>query len=266
VLETILQLLLAPALVAAATLAGRARGERIGGMVSAFPVIVGPVLLIDAQTQGTEFAAHAAAGTLLGLAALSGFVVVYARAARRVGWRASLAVGWAVAASIGATVAAAGVSPLASPAVAAVSLVLAHRLLPREGATCEPRLVSRWDLPARMTVTLVLVLSLVAAAARLGPTLGGILAALPALASILAVFTHREQGAAAVAELLGGMLHGMAGFLVFCVLVALLVERAGAPGAFAVAALAAVAAQAALGPPRGPALVRRPVPGARGWR
>jgi hypothetical protein len=244
---TVLQILLAPALVAAATLAGRARGERIGGMVSAFPAIVGPVLLIEAHTQGTEFAARAAAGTLLGLAALSGFAVVYARAARRAGWSASLAVGWAAAASIGATVAAAGASPLSSTAVAAVSLVLAHRLLPRDGTAYEPRPVPRWDLPARMAATSVLVVSLVAASARLGPTLGGILAALPALASILAAFTHREQGAAAAAELLRGMLHGMAGFLVFCVFIELLVERVGVPGAFAAAALAALSAQAALG-------------------
>src|SRR3954467_3031760 len=103
--EAALQVLLAPALVAAATLAGRAWGERVGGVVSAFPVIVGPVLLIEAQRQGTAFAADAAAGTLLGLAALSGFAVAYARTAQRAGWRASLAAGWAVAAGIGAVVA-----------------------------------------------------------------------------------------------------------------------------------------------------------------
>ena len=93
-----------------------------------------------------------------------------------------------------------------------------------------------------MAVTSVLVLALVAAADRLGPTAGGILAALPTLVSVLAVFTHRQHGAAAVAELLRGMLHGMAGFLVFCVLV----DRAGVPVAFVTAALAAVGVQAPL--------------------
>jgi len=41
------------------------------------------------------------------------------------------------------------------------------------------------------------------------------------------------------------MLSGMAGFVVFCVLVALLVDRAGVAATFVAAALAAVAAQAA---------------------
>ncbi|HEY7622193.1 MAG TPA: hypothetical protein VH834_20655 [Solirubrobacteraceae bacterium] len=239
-----LQLLLAPALVAASTLAARAWGERLGGVVSAFPVIVGPVLLIEAQTHGAAFAAHAAAGTLLGLAALSGFAVAYARAAQRVGWRASLAAGWAAAAAIGAVVAASGAGALAGPPVAAASLALAYRALPRgRGAVHAQRLAPPWDLPLRMAVTSVLVVALVAAADRLGPSIGGILAALPTLAGVLAVFTHRQRGAAAVAELLRGMLHGMAGFLVFCVLVAALVGRAGVPGAFAGAAFAAAVVQ-----------------------
>jgi hypothetical protein len=74
---------------------------------------------------------------------------------------------------------------------------------------------------------------------------GGLLAALPVLASVLAVFTHAQQGAAAGCTLLRGMLSGMVGFVVFCVLVALFVDRAGVVATFVAAALAAVAAQAA---------------------
>jgi hypothetical protein len=245
--ETALPVLLAPALVAAATLAGRAWGERTGGVVSAFPVIVGPVLLIEARTQGSAFAVDAAAGTLLGLAALSGFAVAYARTARRTGWRMSLAAGWGVAAIIGAVIVALGPTPLAGPPVAAISLVLAYRALPRAGAAPPPDLSRRGDLAARMTMTSVLVVGLVAAADAFGPTAGGVLAALPTLASVLAVFTHRQRGAAAVAELMRGMLYGMAGFLVFCVLVAVLVDRTGIPSAFLAAALTAAAVQAAAG-------------------
>ncbi|HEX6620114.1 MAG TPA: hypothetical protein VF024_10675, partial [Solirubrobacteraceae bacterium] len=76
-------------------------------------------------------------------------------------------------------------------------------------------------------------------------SVGGVLAALPALASILAVFTHERQGPAAVAFLLRGMLSGMAGFVVFCALVAVLVDRAGVGATFTLAALAAVSVQAA---------------------
>jgi hypothetical protein len=101
-----------------------------------------------------------------------------------------------------------------------------------------------------MAVTSALVVALVAASQRLGPTVGGVLAALPTLVSVLAVSTHHQRGAAAVAELLRGMLHGMAGFLAFCLLVALLVGRAGIPGAFAAAAVGALGVQTAFAMPR----------------
>jgi hypothetical protein len=248
VLQSLLYVLLAPALVGASTLAARAWGARIGGVVSAFPVIVGPVLLIEARTQGPAFAATAAAGTLLGLVALSGFAVVYAHAARLLEWRMSLALSWAAAAGIGAVVAASGASPVAGPPVAALSLVVAYRALPSGELAGEPRLAPRWDLPARLAVTSLLVLVLVAAAERLGPTAGGVLAALPTLASVLAAFTHHQQGAAAVAELLRGMLRGMAGFLVFCLLIAVLVTRVGVAGAFAAATAGALGVSRAAAP------------------
>lgn len=65
-LEIVLTLLIAPALVGVSSLASRRLGERIGGLVSAFPAIVGPVLLITAHEHGAMFAAAAANGTLLG--------------------------------------------------------------------------------------------------------------------------------------------------------------------------------------------------------
>jgi hypothetical protein len=122
--------------------------------------------------------------------------------------------------------------------------------------------VPHWDLPLRMALTALLVAALTAAAGRLGPLAGGILAALPVLASILAVFTHAQQGAAAVADLLRGMLSGMAGFVVFCALVAALVDRAGVAPAFAAAAATAIAVQAAAARADGPAPVPAAAPAA----
>ena len=86
-LKLALTLLVAPALVGAATLAARRWGPRLGGLVSAFPAIAFAVLLIDAHERGAEFAARAASATLLGLVTLSVFVVVFGRAAERAaGW------------------------------------------------------------------------------------------------------------------------------------------------------------------------------------
>jgi hypothetical protein len=252
--ESILELLVAPALVGASTLAARRWGQQIGGLVSAFPAIVGPVLLIAALEHGPAFAARAAGGTLLGLVALSAFVLVYGRVATRAAWPGTLAAAWAAAAVAATAAGAIGADLAGALAAATVSLVVAHRLLPDAPAASAaepaldaaqtPTLAARWDLPLRMALTALLVAALSAAAAAFGPVAGGILAALPVLASVLAVFTHERHGPAALAELLRGMLRGMAGFVVFCALVAALLERSGIAAAFAFAALAAVAAQA----------------------
>jgi hypothetical protein len=169
-------------------------GLRLGGLVSAFPAIVGPLLLIAAHEHGTAFAAKAASGTLLGLVALSGFALAYGRTALHAGWRTSLAAGWVTAAAIAALLAAVDAGPLAGLAAATLSLVVAYCLLPSGAAALAGPSAPRWDLPLRMALTAALVVSLAAAATRLGPVVGGLLAALPVLASVLAVFTHEQQG------------------------------------------------------------------------
>ncbi|HET9720679.1 MAG TPA: hypothetical protein VFP55_11420, partial [Solirubrobacteraceae bacterium] len=97
----LLELLLAPGLVAVSILAGRRGGERVSGLVSAFPAVVGPVLLIVAQAHGAAFAARSADATLLGLTTLAAFTVAYARLARTAHWSACLAGGWAAAIGVG---------------------------------------------------------------------------------------------------------------------------------------------------------------------
>jgi hypothetical protein len=101
----------------------------------------------------------------------------------------------------------------------------------------------RREIPLRMAVTVLLVSSLSAGASRLGPMLGGMLVALPVLASVLAVFTHREHGAAALIALLRGMLAGMAGFVAFCEIVAALIVHDGIVPAFAAATVATMIVQ-----------------------
>ena len=258
-LVALLELVVAPALVGTATLAARRWGQGIGGLVSAFPAIVGPVLLIAAHEHGPTFAAREASGTLLGLVALSGFALAYGHTALRAGWRMSLAAGWATAAAIAVLLGSVEAGPVVGLAAATLSLLVARRALPRSAAALAgtPAPAPRWDLALRMVLTAVLVVSLAAAASRLGPVVGGVLAALPALASILAVFTHEQHGAHALVVLLRGMLGGMAGFVVFCALVAVLADRAGVGATFTAAALAAVCLQGAAAR----AATRPPLPG-----
>jgi hypothetical protein len=244
VLKLALTLLVAPVLVGAATLAARRWGQRLGGLVSAFPAIAFAVLLIDAHEHGAEFAARAASATLLGLVTLSVFVVVFGRAAERVGSGQSLVTGWAAVGATAAGIGGAEFGPAASLAIATVSLTAAYFALPTTNTHAAPPPPLRYELPLRMAATAGLVAALSAAAAELGPHVGGILTALPVLASILAVFTLAQHGAPALQDLLRGMVTGMAAFVVFCALVAALVQPAGIATAFAAAVLGALAAQA----------------------
>ena len=241
-----MQLLVAPVLVAAATLAARPWGHRVGGMVSAFPAIVGPVLWIGAERHGSEFAAQAATGTLVGLASLSAFALACGRTAPHASWPVSLTAGWAFAAAAAALASTVEASLTGALAIAVASLALAHRgLAPGmpQASWLDP---PRGDLAVRMVLTSLLVASLAAAGGWLGPTASGVLAALPVLACVLAGFTHARHGGPASSQLLRGMLSGMAGFVVFCALVAGLVEQAGVPVTFVAATAAALALQAAV--------------------
>jgi hypothetical protein len=246
VVRLVLDLLLAPALVGAATLASLRWGARVGGLVSAFPAVVGPVLLITAQDHGAEFTARTATGTLLGLVALAGFSVAYARAAMRTRWPASLTAGWMCAALLGLLAQSIGsdVGLASALLCAGLALAAAHRALPCAAIAMPVRDPGRGELILRMAATTVLVAGIAAVAQVLGPLLGGVLAGLPVLASVLTAFTHRREGAATVVALLRGMIVGMAAFAGFCAAIALLIVPAGTAIAFVAATATAAVLQA----------------------
>jgi hypothetical protein len=244
--KLLLELALGPLLVGGATLACQRWGGRVGGLVSAFPAIVGPVLLITAQQRGELVTAGAANGTLLGLVAMSGFVLTYAWSARRWRWELCLFAGWACAGVLGAVVGwlARGLGFPGGLIAASASLAIAYRLMPPAGNQAQVEAVGAELYVAwRMALTAVLVALLAVATSLVGPLVGGMLAALPVLASVLTICTHRRDGVAAVIALLRGMLVGMAGFVGFCVVVEVLVVLAGVPLAFVLATLTAVALQ-----------------------
>jgi hypothetical protein len=241
-MKLLIELGVAPALAALATVAGRRWGARAGGVVSAFPAIVGPVLLLAAVEHGDAFAAQAANGTLLGLIAMSGFALGYGRAALTRPWLLCLAAGWALAAVTGLLV---GVlAPHAAApvglVVAVTSLIAVQRALPHAEAPAPPPMSLAGALFFRMALTALLVTILAAASSRLGPSVGGMLAALPVLATVLAVFAHREGGGAVAVAWLRGMLRGMGGFVAFCEVVALLIGRYGTAPALAAATVTAL--------------------------
>jgi hypothetical protein len=251
-----MKVLLAPALVALATVVARRYGPALGGWFSALPVIAGPVLLVFVVEHGTDFAQRAARGTLMGLVALSAFIVAYAHVARHRSVLSSLSAGWL--AFLAATLLVAGWDPSAAltSTFAGGALWLAWLLTRREAPTAPGTAAVEASIVVRVLLTAALVLALSASGAALGPRLGGILAAFPVLASLLAAFTHSGHGGAAAGDLLHGMVAGLVGFATFCLVIAIALQPLGTVGAFGLGVLATLAGHATTLPfvTRGPAV------------
>ena len=241
------KLLLAPLCVVAVSLAGRRWGVAVAGILGGLPVVAGPILVVLTLVHGREFGADAAAGTLLGLVALTTFVVVYGRASERFGPLACLLLGWA-----GFFVAVAALRPLdPSPELAllisAVAFQLGLLLLPPPAVAPPPMpAMPRWDLPARAAAALALVIAITTASGSLGADLSGLLAPFPVITSVLAVFTHGHGDSDQVRVLLRNFLAGFYGYAAFCfVLVVALPDVSGA-AAFGLAIAATAVVQVAV--------------------
>lgn len=100
------------------------------------------------------------------------------------------------------------------------------------------------DIPARAIAALGLVLALTAISGALGPHLSGLLAPFPVIASVLAVFTHADDGVAQLTVLLRNLLFGFYAFAAFCFALALALPNLVSAAAFGLATAAALAVQA----------------------
>ena len=241
------KILLSPRCVVAVTLAGRRWGVAIAGVLGGLPVVAGPILLVETLLHGRGFGADAAAGTLLGLSALTAFVVVYGRIAAVAEPSASVLCGW-TAFLLGIAV----LSPVRpslglSLILVAACFALGLRLLP--AITWPPRAAVAppwWDLPARALAALALVLALTAISGALGAHLSGLLAPFPVITSVLAVFTHAHGGFAQVNVLLRNFLLGFYGFATFCFTLAIALPALAIVPTFGLATAMALAVQATI--------------------
>jgi hypothetical protein len=239
------KILLAPLCVVAVSLAGRRWGVAVAGVLGGLPVVAGPILLVETLLHGRGFGADAAAGTLLGLAALTAFVVVYGRVAGADGPVPSVLCGWTAFLLGVAILSLVQPPPALSLVFVAGCFALGLRLLPplpsRPPATATP---PWWDLPVRALAALGLVLALTAVSGALGPHLSGLLAPFPIITSVLAVFTHAHGGVAQVDVLLRNFLFGFYGFAAFCFTLAVTLPALETAAAFGIATTAALAVQA----------------------
>jgi uncharacterized membrane protein (GlpM family) len=249
-----LKLVVTPALIGAATLAGRRWGQAVGGWLVGLPLTTGPVAFFIALDHGEPFAAAAALGSLGGAAAEAAFCVAYGWLARRTAWPLALTAGSAAFAGMALILERLVVGPPLFFLVAIGALALALRLMPASAPGAAPAPPPRWDLPARMVLATVVVLLITALAPRLGARLSGLLATFPLFAAILTAFAHYLQGAGAAVSVLRGLLFGLFAFASFCLVLAVSLVPLGIAASFATAIAVALIVQAIslwrLRPPR----------------
>ncbi|MGH9841204.1 MAG: hypothetical protein ACREEM_20820 [Blastocatellia bacterium] len=235
-----LKLVLTPMLIGLASLAGCKWGAAVSGWLVGLPLTSAPITLFLALEQGPAFASSAAQGILFGLVSVAVFCLAYSWLAFRLSWLPTMLAGWL--AFFVATFFLQKVSPALATTFIGVFIVLAvaFKLLPVRDDSAVAATAPRWDVPARMVIATAFVLLLTGLADVLGARLSGLLAPFPVFGTILAVFTHRFQGATAAARLLRGVVLGSFSFAAFFLVIALMIERAGILAAFICATVTAL--------------------------
>jgi hypothetical protein len=231
----VLKLVLVPGLVAGVTLGARRWGPRIGGWLTALPLVAGPTLLLLAMEQGHVFAARAALSTLVGLIGVSAFGVAYGWTSLRCGWPLSLLASWAAFVVTTLLAQVLPWTPTAALLATLAAFALGARVLPAERGHPAPLAPPFWDLPLRVAGTLAVVLSVTLLADRLGPALSGAFTPFPVALAVLLVFAHAQDGAPLALRLLRSFFPAMWGFALFCLVVAVAMVPLGPGPAFLLA-------------------------------
>ena len=225
------------------TLASHRYGPAVGGVLGAVPAKGGPILLFLALEQNTSFAATSAAASLGGAGGCGVFCLVYALVCRRVGWLVAAAaaygafvVTWAVMLPVSAW----GLAP--AFVVTMAILLISRRLLPL-APPMPRRATSASDLPVRMVAGAAMVVFVTTVGPNFGATISGMLATIPTIAAVMAIFTHAQEGPDRTIGVMRGMTHGLLGFASFLTVLAATLEPLGVVRAFALGAVAVVAVQ-----------------------
>jgi uncharacterized membrane protein (GlpM family) len=238
----ILKLCIVPLFIGLITLAGRKWGSGIAGLMGAFPVVAGPIVIFIALEQGSIFATLTAVSAISATTCLMLFGIAYSWSCIRFDWPLALLIAlsaWFVSAFILATC-----SPglETSIAIAIGSLLVTPYLLPKMKIIAPPR-TKLHDLPWRMLVGALLTLSVTTLATLLGETWSGILAVFPVIGLVLAVFTHNTLGPAYVTQVYRGMVKGFYSFTAFFVTLSLLLPMSSILIAALSSVLSAILAQ-----------------------
>ena len=235
-----LKLIVTPLLIAIATFVTRRWGPGVGGWLAGFPLTSAPVSVFLAFEQGPAFAAGAAVGTLLGLAAMGFSCLVYGRAARHTGWVGSTAATLIAFVAGLALLSRISFSLAGAFALVCTTLVVAGLGLPGTSPGTPGVKPPAWDVPLRMIVATSVVLILTTAATQLGPTLSGLFSPIPVFLLVLSIFAQRAEGADASIRVMMGGIVGSFAFALFFLIVGFGLTRLGIGATYALASLSAI--------------------------
>jgi hypothetical protein len=143
---------------------------------------------------------------LLGQIALIVFCLAYAYAALNFSWQVAIALGTLACISTGFLVTSIKISIwLTAPALIIIWLI-AMKMWPKVSIPTLKLAPPRWELPVRILVTLILLVSLSALAPHVGAKAAGAMSTYPVIASVLGAFNHRRFGANATVSTLRGLM------------------------------------------------------------
>jgi hypothetical protein len=239
-----LKLILAPVIIGSASLAGRKWGPAVSGWIVGMPLTSGPVIFFVALGNGKAFAATAALGVLSGGLSLVLYALTYSWLAVKFRWQAAIA-GSLLVFSISTTLLQNFTFPLLPVfLLVCAALLIGLRLMPKDVIEKEnENKPGPWDIPARIFIGTSFILLLTGIAPYVGSRLTGLLTTIPLYVTILTIFAHRNQGPAAAAHVLRGLLYGMFAFTGFFITLNLLIEHFSLAFTFGAAILSALVIQ-----------------------
>jgi hypothetical protein len=240
----VLKLILFPLMIGSASLAGRKWGPAVSGWIVGMPLTSGPVIFFVALSHEKAFAASAALGVLSGGLSLVAYALTYSWLAVKFRWQVAIT-GSLLVFSLSTGLLQKFTFPLLPVfLIVCAALAIGLWLMPKDKVEKEnENKPGPWDIPTRIFIGTSFILLLTGIAPYIGPRLTGLLTTIPLYITILTIFSHRNQGPAAAAHVLRGLLYGMYAFTGFFIVLNLLLEKFSLAAAFGAAILTVLVIQ-----------------------
>jgi hypothetical protein len=196
-------------------------GHGIGGRLIGLPITTGPFILIIYLQEGRSFAGHVAHGVLLGQIALTIYCWSYAKVSSIFSWWVSLLIGTLACLATGYITTQYRTPLWLTIFILVTCWVLAMVFWPTDVAASKKISSPTWELPARVLVTVLVLVGLSTLAPHLGASFAGALSTYPVISSVISAFNHRRHGPSATIATLRGLMETLPITVIFIAILAL---------------------------------------------